>query len=584
MPFTIYLAFALRGATSSSYIGLDCLNILMIPREPEASSKVSAGTSMRHYRGGLLEFGQLGIGQTPRCATIAVPFVMLFWPPSRRAIIAEAYWKLPTMKWDTSAMCHDHGASLESDNYEFENGKRLNKGKLLPSAESEFVEKSPSKGTSKAARLHPPLYELALQALSQSGAEYDEHGEEEYFKKDDADANSPSTEELVKAFSIDRYSVRMQCDGAADLTGDFVVKSAMKNLSTPSEKYFKNKNWMLISGTVALANILICRRTTMLVSKCKWYMNYSSAWAFEVIPYLRQQVNFHEGVSCPRILRWLSAKTNKSVKFLDLFNPLEDAMVYPSLVPSNREVKMSFFITLRSVQTLSNPKFIDKIKMELFGATAITRKIILEGELVVIDDGLSGDRAVGGGSGASVGANDNSLTVFKANHYEYDHTSYTDFASPSECSACKCQDCRAKHDVVINAINALTASVKELTSKRGLIPSKRILFPSSPLEIRAKKRRRVISRALLSIQKSKITTPLSVCCTEQRTMSKGEKHEMKKVDVKEATAEQHCQYAAFLWKYGEQKAQKSYISDNKDPRRAKPNSIAPDEEQLSHTE
>ncbi|PHT96559.1 hypothetical protein BC332_34515 [Capsicum chinense] len=86
------------------------------------------------------------------------------------------------------------------------------------------TESSPSKGTSEAARLHPPLYKLSLQASSQSGAEYDEHGEEEYFKRDDADANSPSTEELVKAFSIDRYPVRMQCDGAADLTGDFVVK------------------------------------------------------------------------------------------------------------------------------------------------------------------------------------------------------------------------------------------------------------------------------------------------------------------------------------------------------------------------
>ncbi|PHU10081.1 hypothetical protein BC332_21941 [Capsicum chinense] len=71
------------------------------------------------------------------------------------------------------------------------------------------TESSPSKGTSEAARLHPPLYELALQALSQSEAEYDEHGEEEYFKRDDADANSPSIEELVKAFSIDHHPVRM---------------------------------------------------------------------------------------------------------------------------------------------------------------------------------------------------------------------------------------------------------------------------------------------------------------------------------------------------------------------------------------
>ncbi|KAM3339154.1 hypothetical protein P3S68_031240 [Capsicum galapagoense] len=89
------------------------------------------------------------------------------------------------------------------------------------------TESSPSKGTSEAARLHPPLYELALQALSQLGAEYDEHGEEECFKRDDADANSPSTEELVKTFSIGHYPVRMQCDGAADLTGDFVIKSSI---------------------------------------------------------------------------------------------------------------------------------------------------------------------------------------------------------------------------------------------------------------------------------------------------------------------------------------------------------------------
>ncbi|KAM3361688.1 hypothetical protein P3S68_016542 [Capsicum galapagoense] len=71
------------------------------------------------------------------------------------------------------------------------------------------TESSPSKGTSEVARLHPPLYKLALQALSQSGEEYDEHGEEEYFKRYDADANSPSIEELVKAFSINHYPTRM---------------------------------------------------------------------------------------------------------------------------------------------------------------------------------------------------------------------------------------------------------------------------------------------------------------------------------------------------------------------------------------
>ncbi|PHU07466.1 hypothetical protein BC332_23955 [Capsicum chinense] len=58
----------------------------------------------------------------------------------------------------------------------------------------------------------------------ETGAEDNEHEKEESFKRDDPNANSPSVEELVKTFSIDRYSLRMQCDGATDLTGDLVVK------------------------------------------------------------------------------------------------------------------------------------------------------------------------------------------------------------------------------------------------------------------------------------------------------------------------------------------------------------------------
>ncbi|KAM3248617.1 hypothetical protein P3L10_010386 [Capsicum annuum] len=89
------------------------------------------------------------------------------------------------------------------------------------------TESSPSKETSVAARLHPPLYELALQALSQLGAEDNEHEKEEYFKRDDQNVNSPFAEELVETFSIDRFLVRIQCDGAKNLTGDFVVKSSI---------------------------------------------------------------------------------------------------------------------------------------------------------------------------------------------------------------------------------------------------------------------------------------------------------------------------------------------------------------------
>ncbi|KAF3669440.1 hypothetical protein FXO37_09040 [Capsicum annuum] len=89
------------------------------------------------------------------------------------------------------------------------------------------IESSPSKRTSEAASLHPPLYNLSVHALSQSRAEDNEHEKEECFKRDDPNANSPSTEELVKTFSIDHYPVRIQRDGITDLTGDLVVKLVM---------------------------------------------------------------------------------------------------------------------------------------------------------------------------------------------------------------------------------------------------------------------------------------------------------------------------------------------------------------------
>ncbi|PHT86961.1 hypothetical protein T459_09067 [Capsicum annuum] len=170
-----------------------------------------------------------------------------------------------------------------------------------------------------------------------TGAEDDEHGEEKYFKRENPNSNSPSTEELVKIFSIDRYL----------------------------------------------------------------------AWAFEAIPYLKQQVYYQESVSCLRILRWLSSKTDKNTKFVDLFNSLKEA---------------------------------------------------------------------------------------------------------------------------------------EMTSKRGVIPPKKISYPYTPLEIKVgKSRRKEIFKASSSIEKSKITTLLSLSCIfDQCTRAIREHQEMKQVDFTvEATVKQH---------------------------------------------
>ncbi|PHU22468.1 hypothetical protein BC332_07575 [Capsicum chinense] len=305
------------------------------------------------------------------------------------------------------------------------------------------------------------------------------------------------------------------------------------------------------------------------------------------------------------------------------------------------------------VKTFSIDRYlvVDGIKMEFLGPTTITRKIILKG-----------------------GANDAPLTVFETtSHYDYAHNGCTDFSldfsASSECSLCKCQDFKVKHDEVINAINALTVSVKEMTSKKGVIPSKRISYSGTPLEIKAaKKRRKDTSKASSIIKKRKISTPLSLSCTDvQCARVTEEQHEMKKVNVHHlfqktnnhisvsidvtATAKEHnmtvdnpstaskdeekveplindyseliadgllkhhasrdcgpfvavyaeylsdglqvlndgldagllCKrYAALSWKYGEAKAQKPYATDVKDPRRPKSNFIALDEEQLVH--
>ena len=90
-----------------------------------------------------------------------------------------------------------------------------------------------------------------------------------------------------------------------------------------------------------------------------------------------------------------------------------------------------------------------------------------------------------------------------------------------------------KYDGVINAINVLTASLKKITSKRSVIPSKRISYPDTPLKIKAAKRRRKdTSNASSSIKKSKIAMLLSLSYTDvQCARATEEQHELKKVNV-----------------------------------------------------
>ncbi|PHT96945.1 hypothetical protein BC332_34129 [Capsicum chinense] len=292
------------------------------------------------------------------------------------------------------------------------------------------------------------------------GAEDNEHGEES-FKRNDPNANSHSAEELVKTFSINRYPMRMEsCFGQyLDLpeynNARFQIKMVYDLLKC---RFMYERKDKMDQVWINYCGMPVCFgwKEFSIVTGLKCYP------PSQVIPTLTQK-------KAPDIPKKKGKSSNRddlisivgpSFKNKNLIEALKDC---PSMACFDQpRVEDAIFLTLWSVQTLSNPKVVDGIKMKLFGATDF----------------------------------------------------YPDFAASSKCSSSKFQDCKVKHDGVINAINVQTASVKKMTSTRGVIPSKRISYPDIPLEIKeAKRRRKYTSKA----------SPI-----------------IKKVDVKvEATAEEH---------------------------------------------
>ncbi|PHT99027.1 hypothetical protein BC332_32020 [Capsicum chinense] len=282
------------------------------------------------------------------------------------------------------------------------------------------IESSPSKGTSAAAQLYPPHYEFALQALSQSEAEDNEHGEEESFKRDDPNANSPFHQRDNNA----RFQMKM-------------VYDLLKRRFMYENKDKMDEVWINYCG----------------MPICFGWEEFAIVTGLKCYPPSPSQV-------IPTLTKKKTPRTPKKGK----------------IKSSDREDLVS----------IVGPSFKNKNMIE-------------------------------------------ALKDFSL-----------DFVASSEYSLCKCQDYKAKHDGVINAINALTNSVKKMTSKRSVIPSKRISYPDIPLEIKAAKRRRKdTSKASSIIQKSKIAMSLSWSCTDfQCTRATEEQHELKKVDVT-ATVEEH---------------------------------------------
>ncbi|XP_047253809.1 uncharacterized protein LOC124887918 [Capsicum annuum] len=81
-------------------------------------------------------------------------------------------------------------------------------------------------------------------------------------------------------------------------------------------------------------------------------------------------MDYPEEVSHPRMFRWLDAKSNTKIKEADLFNPSDDAVVHPWIVPTEEESLMTSYITLGHIDIIVDP-MVDLKRKELAEAIAI---------------------------------------------------------------------------------------------------------------------------------------------------------------------------------------------------------------------
>ncbi|KAH0745910.1 hypothetical protein KY285_007567 [Solanum tuberosum] len=101
-------------------------------------------------------------------------------------------------------------------------------------------------------------------------------------------------------------------------------------------------------------------------------------WVFEVVLFLQKKYKvFSKQVSSPRIFRWLLATNNESVNINELFDPPQDSIVHPWIIPTSSETEMEFFTTFVPKKLTKDDK-IEKLEMDLNGVVDIKRDIIID--------------------------------------------------------------------------------------------------------------------------------------------------------------------------------------------------------------
>ncbi|KAF3637399.1 putative protein EIN4-like [Capsicum annuum] len=388
------------------------------------------------------------------------------------------------------------------------------------------IESSLSKGTHAATQLHPPLYELDLKMLSQSGAEDNEHGEEEFFKRDDPNTNRPSAKELIKTFSIDRYPMRIQCDGATDLTGHLVVKLVMGKSFDAFRKilreqildsYLRERCFEQYLDLPEDNNARFQMKMVYDLLKCRFMYENKDKMDEVWINYCGMPVCFG----------W---KEFAIVTKLKCYPP-SPSQVIPTLalkkVPRTPKKGKNKSSDHDEPVSIIGPRFKNKNLIEALKGKGLSKKpkqsllgLVCTYVLWVKDVNYN----------ISLSLINLSEDVEAFNNYSWGYKIFKMIVK-----------------YLLTPLMPKTDNLygfpwvfMEMTSKRGVIPSKRISYPDTSLEIKeAKRRMKDTSKASSIIIKSKIAMPLSLYFTDvQCARATGEQHKLKKVDVI-ATAEEH---------------------------------------------
>ncbi|KAF3635722.1 hypothetical protein FXO37_25845 [Capsicum annuum] len=222
--------------------------------------------------------------------------------------------------------------------------------------------------------------------------------------------------------------------------------------------------------------------------------------------------DYSNEVFCPRILRWLAAKSNIRIKEVDLFNPSNNAVVPSWIVPTEQELGMTSVITLGLIDTITDPT-VELIKKELAGPTSIRREVrqgqpnveTLHDQPIEIHPGASSRGIasvvvdVSGRYADAAASHDDYVdareklnmfenTPFTGPSHPYIGLShpYTGPSHPSSplCSHCKYEECKDNQDKLFEKIEAIAKAVEKLKSERGVIPCKKVREPYTPTYVK----------------------------------------------------------------------------------------------------